>query len=138
MKKQISLFVAMLLFSAATVFANQMPNVGNRLIVSIEKSADAATSLDLRLANLEKQGTFVELRDLQGNTWFSQFVWRKHGYAKKLNLKGMPDGNYLLSVQHKEATIVQMLRLSNGVLTVEKHQRMEVPTQPGKDLAKGK
>lgn len=137
MKKQISLFVAMLLLCTATVFANQMPNVGNRLIVSIEKSNDQ-TSLDLRLANLEKQGTFVELRDLQGNTWFSQFVWRKHGYAKKLNLKGMPDGNYLLSVQHKEATIVQMLRLSNGVLAVEKHQRMEVPTQPGKDLAKGK
>lgn len=127
----------MLLLGTATVFANQLPTNGNRLIVSIEKS-DGLASLDLRLANLEKQGTFVELRDMQGNTWFSQYVWRKHGYAKKLNLKGMPDGNYLLSIRHSEATIVQMLNLSKGVLTVEKHQRMEVPTQPGKDLAKGK
>jgi hypothetical protein len=138
MKKQISLFVAILLFSATTVSANQMPIGKAKLIVTIEKSIENATSLDLRLANLEKKGTLILLQDMNGNNWFSQYVSRKAGFAKRLNLKGMPDGNYTLSVNHKDATVIQMLRLSNGVLEVLKHQKMEVPSVQGEDLVKGK
>jgi hypothetical protein len=137
MKKQISFIAAVLLFSAVSVFANQMPKAASRLIVNIEKSKEAA-SLDLRLANLEKHGTLILLQDANGNTWFSQYVWRKHGYAKTLNLKGMPDGTYTLSVNHQGATVIQALRLSDGVLEVLEHQRLEVPAPPGEDLVKGK
>ncbi|MCC6727300.1 MAG: hypothetical protein IT258_22535 [Saprospiraceae bacterium] len=135
MKKQIKLIVAMLLLGATTTFANQMPN---RLLVSIEKSAENATSLELRLANLEKKGTLVLLQDVGGNNWFSQYVSRKAGFAKRLNLKGMPDGTYTLTISQKDATVIQALRLSNGVLEVLKHQKMEVPAKKGEDLVKGK
>jgi phenylpyruvate tautomerase PptA (4-oxalocrotonate tautomerase family) len=138
MKKQISLFVAILLFSAAIVSANQMPIGEAKLIVTIEKSIESVTSLDLRLANLEKKGTLILLQDMNGNNWFSQYVSRKAGFAKRLNLKGMPDGTYTLSVSHKDATVIQALRLSNGVLEVLKHQKMEVPAKKGEDLVKGK
>jgi hypothetical protein len=137
MKKQIVLIAASLLFSTATIFASQMPTGENRLIVSIEKSEDAA-SLDLRLANLEKKGTLIQLQDEKGNNWFSQYVWRKNGYAKRFNLKGMPNGMYTLWVQHQDATIIQVLHLSNGVLEVSKHQQLKVPNEPGQDLVKGK
>ncbi|MBK9013986.1 MAG: hypothetical protein IPM82_07805 [Saprospiraceae bacterium] len=136
MKKQLISLVAGLLFSTAAIYANQVPVSANRLIVSIEKSTDA-TSLDLRMANLEKQGTLILLQDVSGNNWFSHYVWHKHGFAKKLNLKGMPDGVYTLSVKHRDATIIQVLHLSKGVLEFSEHQKMEVPTEPGKDLVKG-
>ncbi len=138
MKKQIGLFVAIMLFSAASVFANQMPIGEAKLIVSIEKSTENATSLDLRLANLEKKGTLILLQDVNGNNWYSQYVSRKAGFAKRLNLKGMPDGTYTLSVNHKGATVIQALRLSYGVLEVLKHQKLEVPAAQGVDLVKGR
>ncbi|MBK8567324.1 MAG: hypothetical protein IPN76_29375 [Saprospiraceae bacterium] len=138
MKKTIKLIVAMLLFGAVTTFANQMPSPLSRLLVSIEKSADNSTSLDLRLANLEKKGTLVLLQDVNGNNWFSQYVSRKAGFAKRLNLKGMPDGTYTLTISQQDATVIQALRLSNGVLEVLKHQKMEVPAAQGDELVKGK
>ncbi len=136
MKKQIILIAASLLCYTATIFANQMPVGENHLIVSIEK-AEGPTSLNLRLANLEKKSTLILLQDVSGNNWFSQFVWRKVGFAKKLNLKGMPDGIYTLTIQHEDATIIQALNLSHGVLEVSKHQQIKMPTVPGKDLVEG-
>lgn len=115
--------------------ASQMPTHGNRLLVNIEKSDDA-TSLDLRLANLKKMDTYLEIRDMAGKTWFSQNIWRQHGYAKKLNLKGMPDGTYTLTVNHAEATVIQPLRLSKGVLEVLTHHKIEVPALQRNDLVK--
>ncbi len=139
MKKQIKLIVAMLLLGATTTFANQMPTSPlSRLLVSIEKSADNSSSFDLRLANLEKKGTLILLQDVSGNNWFSQYVSRKAGFAKRLNLKGMPDGTYTLTISQKDATVIQAMRLSGGVLEVLKHQKMEVPASPGEDLVKWK
>jgi hypothetical protein len=133
MKKQIKLIAALLLLGAATTFANQMPTTVNRLLVSIEKSTDAQTCLDLRLANLEKQGTTISLQDLSGNQWFSQFVWRQVGYAKRLNLQGMPDGVYTLSVKHRDATVIQVLRLSKGNLELSKQKQVEMPAEAGNE-----
>jgi hypothetical protein len=127
MKKQIRLIVAMLLFTSVASFANNSPNSPSRLLVSIEKSTDAHACLDLRLANLEKQGTTISLQDLSGNQWFSQFVWHKVGYAKRLNLQGMPDGVYTLSVKHRDATVIQVLRLSKGNLELSKQKQVEMP-----------
>lgn len=133
MKKQIKLIVAMLLLGAATTFANQPPKSPSRLLVNIEKSTDAQACLDLRLANLEKQGTTISLQDLSGNQWFSQFVWRQVGYAKRLNLQGMPDGVYTLSVKHRDATVIQVLRLSKGNLELSKQKQVEMPAEVGNE-----
>lgn len=123
----------MLLLGAATTFANQLPNSPSRLLVNIEKSTDAQACLDLRLANLEKQGTTILLQDLSGNQWFSQYVWHKAGYAKRLNLQGMPDGVYTLSVKHRDATVIQVLRLSKGNLELSKQKQVEMPTVIGNE-----
>ncbi len=127
----------MLLLHAVSVSASQLPKEDSRFIVNIEKSEGVA-SLNLRLANLEKRGTLILLQDTNGNIWFSQYVRFKHGYAKTLNLKGMPDGTYTLSVNHQGATVIQALRLSNGVLEVLEHQKMEVPALPKDDLVRKK
>lgn len=135
MKKQISFIVAMLLV-AATVFANQLPVAPPRLLVNIEKASEPA-ALEVRLANIEQKSTLLLLQDGSGKIWFSQHIWRKHGYARKLNLKGMPDGTYTLSINHDDATVIQVLRLSGGVLEVPKLQQLNVPTKSSGDLARG-
>lgn len=136
MKKQIKLIVAMLLFGAVASFANQMPDNESRLIVHIEKAVGNAASLDLRLVNLQKKGTLILLQDVKGNNWYSQYVWRKVGYAKRLNLKGMPDGVYTLTVKHEDATVIQVLRLSKGGLEMSKQKQIEMPEEPGRDLVR--
>jgi|GEM_PF-3220546 len=136
MKKQIKLIVAMLLFGVVASFANQMPDNENRLVVHIEKAVGNATSLDLRLVNLQKKGTLILLQDVNGNNWYSQYVWRKVGYAKRLNLKGMPEGVYTLTVKHEDATVVQVLRLSKGGLEMSKQKQIEMPEEPGRDLVR--
>lgn len=137
MKKQIILLAASLLLSTVAIFANQVPMNGGRLIVRIEKSTEPYF-LTLRLANLQKQRTLVELRDISGNTWFSQYVSRKNGFAKNLNLKQLPDGGYFVSITHKDATVVQFFTLSEGVLSLDSHLKMELPSKPEKALAKGR
>lgn len=133
MKKQIKLIVAMLLFTSVATFANSLSNIPSRLLVSIEKSTDASASLEIRLANLEKQGTTISLQDLSGTQWYSHYVNRQYGYAKKLNLEGMPDGVYTLSVKHRDATVIQVLRLSKGVLELSKQKQVEMPNEAGKE-----
>lgn len=136
MKKQIKLIVAMLLFSTVATFANSLPsNSPSRLLVSIEKSEGSVQCLDLRLANLEKQGTTISLQDLSGNNWYSHYVSRQYGYAKKLNLQGMPDGVYTLSIKHPDATIIQVLRLSKGNLELSKQKQVEMPNEAGNEQA---
>lgn len=125
------LIAASLLFSTATIFASQMPAGENRLIVRIEKSEGPA-SLDIRLANLEKKGALIQLQDERGNNWGSQYVCRKYGFAKKLNLKGMPDGFYTLWVQHEDATVFQVLHLLKGVLEISSINNWKCPTSRGK------
>lgn len=127
MKKQIRLIVAMLLCTSVASFANNFTNSPSRLLVNIEKSTDATACLDLRLANLEKQGTTISLQDLSGNNWYTHYVTREYGYAKRLNLQGMPDGVYTLSVKHRDATVIQVLRLSKGVLELSKQKQVEMP-----------
>lgn len=137
MKKKIMLITAGLLLNAAAIFANQIPPIASRLLVNIQLSTNP-TSVEVRLANLEKKGTLLLLQDLSGNQWFAQFVWRKHGFAKKLNFKGMPDGAYTLTVKHPDATVIQVVRLSKGVLELSEQQRLEMPAEPGKDLVNRK
>lgn len=99
MKKYLILLVIGVAIACAFTFASGIYK-GEKVIVRIEKGETART-IEVRLANLEKMFTKVAIQDYNGTVWFDMPVNRENGYASKLNLKGMPDGDYVLYVENK-------------------------------------
>ncbi len=105
MKKHIIFLTALTCFSTLTLFANP-----NRMIVRFEKG-EAAKTINVQLANLENLRTHLLIQDMDGTSWFSEYIWGEQGYAKKLNLVGMPDNDYIILVSNKNGRHVQSFHL---------------------------
>ena len=106
MKTQRS-FVALLCLVMASIFtANGKPlHEPEKMIVRLENIGPDA--IGLQMANLLQLRTKVCITDLDGRPWFKEYVQKENGYAKKLNLAGMPSGEYLLSVQNEQECFVR-------------------------------
>jgi hypothetical protein len=113
MQKQGNLFVAMILCAAA-LFAR--PAAASSPMIARFTPAESAKTIDVQLANLQQQRTHVAIQDVQGKLWFSEYVDREDGYAKKLSLTGMPDGAYICFVQNKSGRFTQAFRLDAAAL----------------------
>jgi hypothetical protein len=64
-------------------FGVQQKRVGmesGKMIVKTEKG-ETAKNIHLRLANLQNMCTNLALQDMNGNYWFTNYVWRENGYA---------------------------------------------------------
>lgn len=109
---------------------------GGTVIVRI--SDEDNCSVGVQMANLQKRPASVRLMQIGEQTMFSKHLRKEDAFAQKINLSGMADSDYILSVEMEDATIVQILHLSEGVLTLKKHQVAESPGAAGKALAKGK
>jgi predicted peptidase len=103
----------MVMGTALNLHANVVPAPDSKMIVKIEKG-DEAKTIKLYVANLLDQRTEVSLQDMDGKIWFSEYVWNEAGFAKKLNLNEMPEGNYLFFVLNKNGKFVQMLSLGEN------------------------
>lgn len=112
MKKLLMLLAAclMVMGTAPNLHANAYPIPGSKMIVRITKG-DAVKMLNVQVANLQKERTQVCLQDMDGKIWFSDYVLREAAYAKKFNLNGMPDGDYLFFVSNKRGSHLQMITM---------------------------
>lgn len=132
MKKLLMLLAAclMVMGTAPNLHANVYPIPGSKMIVKITKG-DAAKMLNVQLANLQDERTHVCLQDMEGKIWFSDYVWRETGYAKKFNLNNMPDGDYLFFVSNNKNSHMQMITM--GERHIEFFRPMMV--EPNKPVA---
>lgn len=96
MKKYLIFLAAFVLATGFNAFAGS-----GKMIVKIEKGENAKT-INLRIANLQNLLTNIVLEDMNGAVWFDEYAWGETGYAKKLNLNGMPNGDYVLYVKNRE------------------------------------
>lgn len=114
MKTQRNLFIALAII-IATVFSTESAAYNSiesgHMIVKVEKN-DAHT-LGLRLANLNKKFTKIRITDLNEKVWLTENVTNEYGYAKKLNLNGLPAGEYMLFVENNGQLFVQAFAKSN-------------------------
>ena len=96
MKKYLIFLAAFVLATGFNAFAGS-----GRMIVKIEKGESAKT-INLHIANLQDLRTNIVLEDMNGAVWLDEYAWGETGYAKKLNLNGMPNGDYVLYVKNSE------------------------------------
>lgn len=119
MKKYLILLVIGVAVACAFTFASGIYK-GDKVIVKIEKG-EIARTIEVRLANLEKMFTKVAIQDYNGTVWFDKPVNKENGYAARLNLADMPDGDYVLFVENKSGVWVQAINIrGNEVAFFEK------------------
>ncbi len=109
MKKQINVLIATALTIAFPIVATAL--AGNPEIVLINKG-EAAKTIDIQLANLQKQATEVVLQDLDGKYWYSEQILKQDGYFKRLNLNGIPNGHYICYVKNRNVLRTQSFCLN--------------------------
>lgn len=114
-----ALAIAMLIGTSATA---EKP-----AIIKINKG-DAAQTIDIRMANLQQQITFVVLQDLEGKCWYSERIMNEDGYFKRLNLTGMPNGHYLCYVKNRSTFRTQSFYLDKSDLVLYEPSKI---TNPG-------
>ena len=105
MKKHI-IFIIIWALAGAFAFAS-----GGDVIVKIEKG-DRLKTVNVQLANLQNQRTEVAIQDVDGKLWFSNYVWNEIGYAAKLNLNGLPNGDYILFVANRKGLWTQAFSMT--------------------------
>lgn len=87
-----------------------------KMIVRIAPG-ESVRSIDVQLANLQQQRTQIAIQDVNGKLWYSEFCEKEDGYAKRLNLGGMPEGHYICFVKNRRGQSAQAFRLSAGGLS---------------------
>lgn len=122
MKNQINVLVAAVLLITALFTA--AATAENPMIVRIDKG-EAARTLTVQLANLQQQYTALVVQDITGKYWYSESIWNEEGYAKLLNLNGMPNGYYLCYVKNRSGLYTQSFRLDETDLVLFEHPESE-------------
>ena len=109
MKRQIKYLMAFIV-AAVSLFAVAFM-IEKPMIVRINKGKEAKT-IEMQLANLEKQRTHIAIQDMEGKVWHSQYVWRKNGFVQRFNLNALPDGDYLCFVQNEKELFTRGLEMN--------------------------
>lgn len=78
---------------------------------------EASKSIDVQLANLQRQRTQIAIQDVNGKLWYSEFCEKENGYAKRLNLDGIPEGQYICFVQNRRGRSTQAFRMQTNALS---------------------
>ncbi len=122
MKKITMLAAVMLAFVSAIAYASPMvfPSADG-VGITVNYQVQQAQKLELRLSNLGLKSTHVMIEDLRtGDTFYSENVARRNGYAKLLDLSQLPEGKYRLVVKQKGQELIQVLSVKNGTLFASK------------------
>ena len=108
MKKNFLLLIVWALASAFT-FATGT-SAGDNLAVRVEPGDDAR-SVIVRLANLDMLTTQIGIHDADGHFWLSKFITDEFGYAGRIVLDGLPDGDYILFVRNRNVTRMEVFTM---------------------------
>lgn len=111
----IALMLLLALWNANSLKANPIVD-NNGLIVKIAP-AEEGRAFELRMANLGKQFTKVKVMDVWGYTLLSQMLTKKDGYSSRIDLQNLPNGDYLLRVEHPSGNFNHAFKLGTESVT---------------------
>lgn len=111
MKKYVILLVAWALICPLSFAGSK--DKGENMVVKIEKE-NTPGKLLVRLINLEKQNTQIAVQSVDGTTWFSKNIRRKAGFAVKLDLRNIPDGDYVVYVENANKMWTGVFSITTG------------------------
>lgn len=113
MKKSIVLSVMMAFIFAISHSTTAVSQNSNRIHVNMRKGEDPKM-LELRMNNLQKQKTHITIQDLDGKVGLRTTVKNQDGYTTKVNLKLVPDGEYILLVENQNSVYYKAFSMRNN------------------------
>ncbi len=119
MKKWMLFLVVATFMVSANAFANlPVAEEDKGMIINVDQVADK--QFVLHLANLEKQVTLIQIEDLKGRVYFNERVRNHNGYARKINLKKIPEGRYILSIKQDQKNFAQVMVVQDNKVVFSK------------------
>ncbi len=84
--------------------------------INVTITAVAEKSVQVIISNLQQQTTRITIESLDGSVVYFKDIVKKHnGYHKRLNLRKLKDGKYLLVVQQGNKKHQQVIVLKDTV-----------------------
>lgn len=72
-------------------------------------------TIELKVENLQRKATQITIQKLDGSvTYFTDFTKKKANYARKINLKELADGKYLLVITQGNQKKQQVIVMKEG------------------------
>ena len=97
---------------------------------------DKARGVVFRLANLLGAETTLQLKTETGGNLFETVIAGQSGYAKKINLEGMPNGAYYLLIHTGELTRMLFMNLSTHHIEIKEIQQLDHGLLPSTRVSK--
>jgi hypothetical protein len=88
-----------------------------QIIVRIDQP-ESAKAIDVQLANLREERTAVHLTSVEGIPVFSKKVHHANGYARRISLKNVSNGDYLLCIQMPDVSLLQFVTVDGEHITL--------------------
>ncbi|MEM6699014.1 MAG: hypothetical protein AAF806_05050 [Bacteroidota bacterium] len=123
--KQLCLATALLIATSFYATISASTNYDAEPIVKI-KSSGQESSIDIFLANLLHETTYLEITDIRGNSVYSETIVDQRAYAKKLNLSEVLDGKYVVFVENDRIEVTQAISIKKGTVEILKQERTEL------------
>lgn len=95
------------------------------------------TKFSLRLVNLKKANTKIEIKDLKNRTLYAEKLKSKEDYVKVFNFKDLPKGNYTIKVTWKGGEITQPIIYKFKTMEITRLAQQTINT-PTFDIAQNK
>lgn len=111
--KYLSLLLALCLaMSVSALASNQDLPVESKVNVNVK--AVKERTVEVFLSNLQHERTSISIESLDGETtYFKDVVNAHNGYRKRLNLRDLPYGRYLLVVKQNGEKLQQVIVLDD-------------------------
>ena len=120
MKKTI-IFAAAILCSLPLLFSFKntvAPPVSPNGIIIKAVPMENQKAIKLRMANLQKKPVRILIKDLKGNTLYSEKVLGHNGYRQLINLRNLEPGEYMLHIMHPIESKVGTIELKTRSVEV--------------------
>jgi len=109
---------------AVARLASNKPAYDSRMLIS-RYTIDGPRGVNIQMANLLDKKTVIQLKGMSGNTLYEEAIEGENGYAKRINLEKVANGNYYFLVHTGNTVQVQFLCINSKSLELRERQQLE-------------